>query len=91
MMDSYRYRKKSVVVEAFRLGRDEPPSWWFRALDEGCVRELPRKGWEQRRWLIETLEGRVFAQEGDWVIKGVAGELYPCADHVFTETYEPAT
>lgn len=37
---------------------------------------------------IETLEGTMKANKGDWIIKGVKGELYPCKHDVFKETYE---
>ena len=38
---------------------------------------------------IETLEGDMTAQLGDWIIKGVNGEFYPCKDEIFCKTYEP--
>lgn len=38
---------------------------------------------------IETLEGRMRANIGDWIITGVAGEHYPCKDKIFRATYEP--
>ena len=40
--------------------------------------------------LIHTLEGVMRADKGDWVIKGVNGELYPCKPDIFEKTYEPA-
>jgi hypothetical protein len=40
---------------------------------------------------IPTLEGLMIAHEGDWVIKGVKGELYPCKPDIFDATYEPVT
>lgn len=39
--------------------------------------------------MIETLEGRMSASPGDWIIKGVAGEFYPCKPEIFEQTYEP--
>jgi hypothetical protein len=39
---------------------------------------------------IETLEGTMRAQPGDWIITGVKGEIYPCKDDIFRATYEPA-
>ena len=39
---------------------------------------------------IETLEGRMAASPGDWVIRGVQGEFYPCRGDIFSLTYEPA-
>jgi len=38
---------------------------------------------------IETLEGPHAAREGDWIIRGVAGEFYPCRADIFAKTYEP--
>ena len=40
---------------------------------------------------IETLEGTMKADKGDWIIKGVKGELYPCKPDVFEMTYEKVT
>lgn len=39
---------------------------------------------------VRTLNGEVRAHEGDWIIKGVQGDFYPCANSVFIESYEPA-
>ncbi len=39
--------------------------------------------------VIETLEGTMRAEIGDWIIRGVKGELYPCKPDIFTATYEP--
>jgi hypothetical protein len=39
---------------------------------------------------IDTLEGVMTAQPGDWIIKGVKGEFYPCKPDIFVLTYEPA-
>jgi len=39
--------------------------------------------------VVETLEGNISAQAGDWVIKGIMGEIYPCKDNIFRQTYEP--
>ena len=40
---------------------------------------------------IETLEGTMSASKGDWIIKGVEGEFYPCKPSVFAASYEPVT
>lgn len=39
--------------------------------------------------LIHTLEGQMTASKGDWIIKGIAGEIYPCKPDIFAKTYEP--
>ena len=38
--------------------------------------------------IIPTLEGTMTANEGDWIIRGVSGELYPCKPDIFVRTYE---
>jgi hypothetical protein len=43
-----------------------------------------------RSLIIPTLEGDHEAQPGDWIIVGVAGEIYPCKPDIFAATYEPA-
>lgn len=40
---------------------------------------------------IETLEGRMLGRKGDYLIRGITGELYPCRPEVFEMTYEPAS
>ena len=43
---------------------------------------------ENPKIVIETLEGDMYASLGDWIIKGVQGEFYPCKPEIFKETYE---
>ena len=38
---------------------------------------------------IQTREGTLFAYPGDWLIRGIEGEIYPCGDSIFRQTYEP--
>ena len=87
-----RFRKKPVEIEAFRLG-DECPDWWMDALSANRVMTGNIDG----RYsggpdfaMIDTLEGRMRAERGDWIIKGVKGELYPCKPDIFEATYEAA-
>lgn len=40
---------------------------------------------------IRTLEGDMTASPGDWIIRGVQGEFYPCKPDIFEATYEPVT
>lgn len=78
-----RYRKKPVVIEAVR--------WTGR--NKGEVREFfdQQSNWglEGGVWNIITLEGTMKAGKGDWIIKGVKGEYYPCKPDIFEATYEP--
>lgn len=73
-----RYRKKPITIEAFRLGYDEPPEW---AISVGDM-------FDSSVCQIATLEGVMIANKGDYIIKGVQGELYPCKPDIFEETYE---
>lgn len=78
-----KYRKKPVVIEAVQfLGDVGLPE--IVALDVGCGRED-----ESDVLYIETLQGVMTARSGDWIIRGVKGELYPCKPDIFEATYEP--
>jgi len=75
-----KYRKKPVVIEAFKYQTDEVPEWW---------RELKVKiNVETGSAFIPTLEGTMEARVGDYIIQGVKGEVYPCKPDIFKETYE---
>jgi len=80
-----KYRKKPVVIEAFRYRAGEQDSSLAADVIRGDVR-YPEDG----TMLIRTLEGEMCAQPGDWIIRGVKGELYPCKPDIFAATYEPA-
>jgi len=77
-----KYRKKPVVIEAFQ---------W---LNKPCF----PKGFEglhpiakitnDEKLAIETLEGVITASDGDYIIKGIHGEFYPCKPDIFEKTYE---
>ena len=60
------------------------PAWFQDAFSKGKV-ELSGS-----RAVIETLEGKMRAEKGDWVIRGVQGELYACKPDIFQQTYEAA-
>ena len=70
-----KYRKKPVVIEATQ---------WFEYGDHSMVEphSKPGMGW------VDTLEGGHIVTPGDWIIKGVAGEFYPCKPDIFEKTYE---
>lgn len=86
-----KYRKKPVVIEAMHLNRDNTPdsvAFWCG----GRVTIPEGKHFTGGPLVIEidTLEGTMTAQEGDFIIKGVQGEFYPCKPDIFNATYEPA-
>jgi hypothetical protein len=94
-----QYRKKPVVIEAFQMTEDrrmdnsEWPEWLNAAwnTDEGTPGALFRKDMDAPMpdtFCIQTLEGIHLVSWGDWIIRGVAGELYPCKPEIFAATYE---
>lgn len=90
-----QYRKRPVVIEAVRLlpenyraVADWADARITNSIDSDAYGEpIP----ERTRVALEikTLEGRMIANLGDWVIRGVAGEFYPCKDEIFQASYEP--
>lgn len=84
-----KYRKKPIVIEAIKyqseLGNNRIVNW------------LSQQEANITRWLfhdgditIPTLEGDHKVSDGDWIIRGVNGEFYPCKPDIFEKTYEPA-
>jgi hypothetical protein len=81
-----RFRKKPVVVEAEPFTNENAErAFNFIACNKALL--MPNAGEKQIR--IQTLEGEMIASLGDWIIKGVSGEFYPCKPDIFAETYEP--
>lgn len=79
-----KYRKKPVVVDAIQ--------WTGRNLDD-CI-EFLGASFGGHFWVnnikVLTLEGEHTASKGDWLIRGIQGEHYPCKPDIFDKTYEPA-
>ena len=88
-----KYRKKPVVIEAFCFGKDFIPDWFMDKVSTNDI-ILRAKRNEYRgdlsRAEITTLEGKMIANYGDFVIKGVKGEIYPCKPDIFHATYDKA-
>lgn len=80
-----KFKKKPVEVEAVQ--------WTGNNLSELCqfVPEEFRHDKIHQPMGIVTLEGVLTVTEGDWIIKGVKGEFYPCKPDVFELTYEPVS
>ena len=83
-----KYRKRPVVIDAIR--------WTPTQDDDGNISEVLAFVGQKRdlsaRYaaiLIDTLEGQMVALPGDWIIRGVQGEHYPCKPDIFEATYEP--
>ena len=86
-MPTAQYRKRPLVVEAMQLTRDnlsEVVNWM-----EAC--SPPGKGWMALEgFTIRTDSGEAMVESGDWIIRGIQGEFYPCKAEVFRLTYESA-
>ena len=93
-----KFRKKSVVIEAFQMTQERRksnvdwPNWLHEAWEK--ERNVPGAlfpnvpGTGDGKLCIYTLEGVHFVEWGDWIIQGVKGELYPCKPDIFEATYE---
>ena len=93
-----KYRKKPVVVEAFRLTEEnyhEPEQWpeWAQENYAYEINDHDSKIWHsrgrRRQVIIRCFGDDVEAENGDWIIRGVDGEIYPCKHSIFVKTYEP--
>lgn len=88
-----KFRKKPVVIEAVPVAHvltaaDRQwigvPPWLRDAFEAGSLIVL------QDHLRIRTLEGTMYGEKDDWIIRGVQGELYPCKPDIFAASYEPA-
>lgn len=86
-----KYRKKPVEVEAFKFGVEEMPNWFITKINNGEVVIFNRDNelTDFQFCEIYTLEGVMVANKGDYIIRGVKGEIYPCKPDIFQQTYEP--
>lgn len=92
-----KFRKKPITIDAVRVNAvllnaasnwDAMPFWLRQAYDgknESGVRGIT---FEHDCVSITTLEGTMIASRGDWIVRGVVGEIYPCRSDIFDATYE---
>lgn len=96
---SLKYRKKPIVIEAFQMteARRMDNADWPEWLHQAWNGETDAPGTLQRAYrghplpdqlAVITLEGWHLVSWGDWIIRGVKGELYPCKPDIFAMTYE---
>ncbi len=84
-----RFRKRPIEIEAVLWDGENrsdivqffEPQDWRRAVPTATFLE-------RNRLQIQTLEGPAIANPGDWIIRGTAGEIYPCKPHIFEAVYE---
>lgn len=94
-----KYRKIPVTIEAFQLKSDAPvPDWFLDAFEHQLVFDFFTPNSPNTNIIsintfigchIHTLEGVMTASPGDYIVRGVDGELYPCKPDIFAKTYEP--
>lgn len=86
-----RFRKRPVVIEAVQwtgeraAGDGVPPAWYSNSLLDGLIRRD-----KDRKLKLWTDAGVMTASPGDWIVKGIRGELYPVNAEIFNDTYELA-
>lgn len=100
---SREYKKKPVVITATQLTRENIDGVLHmfsqthklskvfltaETFDDLALNESTHEQTGQAALLIHTLEGNMLAKPGDYIIKGVQGELYPCKPDIFESTYE---
>jgi hypothetical protein len=82
-----KFRKKQHVIEAWQWdGHSTSPERpeWLRG-------DNVRADHNEEILIITTLEGDMTATKGDWIIKGIKGEIYPCKPDIFAASYDPET
>jgi hypothetical protein len=81
MSKAKQYRKKPVVIEAIE---------YTDSNEDAVIAFIGRGAWmpSSNEIIINTLEGQMSATPGCFVIRGVAGEYYPCDGDIFRQTYE---
>ncbi len=90
-MQSKRYRKKPIVIEAMIYkGVDSIPEAEKFVGDSFGIGSsaFDGKKYTMAVVYIETLEGKMYISNGDYIIKGVQGEFYPCKPNIFEDSYE---
>ena len=78
-----KFRKKPVVIEAIQYPCEHPA---LRKCE--CYKDSRLACSACGNEYIQTLEGAMVVRPGDWIIKGVQGEFYPCKPDIFEQTYE---
>ena len=85
-----KYRKKPVVIDAIQAtGTPESNREiidWTRGSKTPATMDI--NGDDEKQLSIATLEGAHWVTPGDFIIKGVKGEFYPCKPDIFQQTYE---
>lgn len=84
-----KFRKKPVVIEARQWDGSMDSQQDIVNWSKGAVAGFHGGSRDDYFLEVATLEGNHEAWPGDWIIKGVVGEFYPCREDIFAATYEP--
>lgn len=85
------YIKKPIKVEAIHWGTDDMnhlPDWFRDAIIDDVLEYDLNSPDDKTELYVNTLEGRMHVSYGDYLIRGIKGELYACNSEIFNETYE---
>ena len=82
-MNVKKYKKKPVVIEAVQYFKTK-----IGAVLDFVPENLIYCNPTENEYYIRTLEGDFLCTEGDYIIKGVKGEFYPCKEDIFNMTYD---
>ena len=82
-----KFRKKPVVIDAIQYTGNHREIWTFMGIPQADQAVMQAQQYIPN-YLIRTLEGEMAASPGDWIIKGVNSEFYPCKPDIFDKTYE---
>lgn len=77
-----KFRKKQIVIDAWLWDETKET---FNALKEAGIQAVL---YDSHQLSIETLEGTMVADKGDWIVKGIKGEFYPCKPDIFLASYD---
>ena len=83
-----KFRKKPIVIEAIQFLNDASSYNLLHWINENKTKDDAIALWTNSYMVIPTLEGNHIANVGDWIIKGIKGEFYPCKREIFEMTYE---
>jgi hypothetical protein len=84
-----KFRKKPVVIEAKQFSGTAESGSEIVEWASGCCMLVRRRDFPDGAIMVNTLYDQVYVLPGDWIIKGIKGEFYPCKPDIFEATYEP--
>ncbi len=87
-----RYTKRQITIDAFHWtytdAQEDDPKWLSEAFRNKTIYFVDM-GESSVHLMIKTLEGQMRATPGDYIIRGIKGEIYPCKPDIFEATYYP--